>query len=79
MHSGRAVGRLLGPSGGPNAIRPQGAIQGAILPRMAAELQTNKIVCVGQEAGLTIPRRLPSWMPSGPTAQIVAAPEEMNM
>jgi hypothetical protein len=37
--------------------------------------QTNKIVCAGQEAGLTIPRR----MPSGPTAQIVAAREEMNI
>jgi hypothetical protein len=34
---------------------------------------------LGQEAGLTIPRRMPSRMPSGPTAQIVAAREEMNM
>jgi hypothetical protein len=37
--------------------------------------QTAKIICAGQEAGLTIPRR----MPSGPTAQIVAAHEEIKM
>jgi hypothetical protein len=40
--------------------------------RQAANQQ---IVCAGQEAGLTIPRR----MPSGPTTQIVAAREEMNI
>ena len=58
-----------GPGQWPNALRPQ-VRQSAPQSSKAA---TNKIVCAGQEAGLTIPRR----MPSCPTAQIVAEREEL--
>jgi hypothetical protein len=48
---------------------------GSRLTICPAKRQANKVVCAGQEAGLTIPRR----MPSGPTAQFAVAREEIKM